>query len=67
MRRRETTHAAESGYVVTHTACGRDLNPSAGAYGSHSARPTLSSAPTCKACRAALRKKSGTALGTVVY
>jgi hypothetical protein len=48
-----TTHAAEQGFVVTHTLCGRDLNPSCGSYGSHSSRPQLSGMPTCKACRRA--------------
>lgn len=47
------THAPGRGAVVTHTLCGRDLNPSCGSYGSHSSRPQLSSTPTCAACRRA--------------
>jgi hypothetical protein len=55
-RREIRFHAIDPrlGRLATRTMCGRDLNPSCGAWGSHSAVPMVSSFPTCRACRSAL-------------
>lgn len=48
-------HAVRPGWGETHTLCGADLNPNAGA---HRDAPTVGAGLTCRRCLAVLRREA---------